>query len=362
MANYYEILGVSKDASEDEIKKAFRKLAHKHHPDKGGGNEAKFKEINEAYQVLSKKEKRQQYDQFGQTFHGNTGSQSGQGTGGFDFNGFSSQGFDFNGTGFEDIFSDMFGGGRRGSRARSGSDIQVDVEISFEEMVYGVKKEIRLRKLSRCDTCSGTGGEPGSKEDTCSECRGHGRVQRAVQSIFGTFAQEVSCNRCHGKGKIYSKKCRVCSGAGRFQKEEVFSVEIPAGVEDEQTLSVSGHGASGELGAPSGDLFITVHVRPHDFFKRQRDDIISHLSIAFSQAALGDTVSVETIEGPVKMKIPVGTQPGEVFRIKGKGVSHFGRFGHGDHLITIEVVIPKKLSSEEKKAIERLRDIEEQKK
>lgn len=365
MANYYEVLGVSKDASEDEIKKAFRKLAHTYHPDKGGGDEAKFKEINEAYQVLSKKEKRQQYDQFGQTFHGNTGGPGGQGQsgGGFDFNGFSSQGFDFNGTGFEDIFADMFGGGgRRGSRARSGSDIQVDVEISFEEMVYGVKKEIRLRKLSECDTCRGSGGEPGSKEETCSQCRGHGRVQRAVQSIFGTFAQEVACDRCHGKGKIYSKKCRTCGGAGRFQKEEALSVEIPAGVEDGQTLSVSGLGAVGEFGAPAGDLFITVHVRPHDSFKRQRDDITSRVSIGFSQAALGDTLSVETIDGLVKMKIPAGTQSGEVFRIKGKGVPHFGRFGHGDHLITITVVIPKKLSSEEKKAIERLRDLEQQKK
>lgn len=357
MADYYKTLGIEKGASEDEIKKAFRKLAHKYHPDKGTGDEAKFKEINEAYQVLSNKEKRQQYDQFGQTFHGNGGSGAGQGFGGFDFNGFSSQGFDFNGSGFEDIFSEMFGGQARGrgARSRAGSDIQVDVELSFEEMVGGVRKDIRFRKFSRCGTCSGTGGQPGSKEESCKECQGRGEVKRTVRSVFGTFAQVAPCERCHGKGKTYMERCKECSGAGRVQKEESVSVDIPAGIHDGQALSLSGHGAAGELGGPSGDLIVAVHVRPHDGFRRQGDDILSKLEISFAQAALGESVPVATVEGEVRMKVPAGTQPGEVFRLKGKGIPHMGRYGRGDHLVTVSVKVPKKLSNEEKRLIEALK-------
>ncbi|MDO8566213.1 MAG: molecular chaperone DnaJ [Candidatus Moranbacteria bacterium] len=359
MANYYDLLGVSKSASEDEIKKAFRKLAHKHHPDKGGGDEKKFKEINEAYQVLSNKEKRHQYDQYGQTFSGNPGAgRQGQHSGGFDFSGFSSQGgqgFDFSGTGFEDIFSDMFGGGGRSrSQARAGADIEVDVEITFAEMVEGVKKEIHLRKLSECSVCHGTGGKPGVKEETCGDCQGKGQVQRTVQTIFGTFAQAVLCERCHGRGKVYREKCGDCHGAGRLQKEERFSLEIPAGVNDGQTLSVRGGGAAGEDGARAGDLFVNIHIRPHPSFKRRGDDILSQLEITFAQAALGDKVEVGTIEGGVTMKIPQGTQPGEVFRVRGKGIPHLGHFGRGDHLVTVVLAVPKKLSREEKELIEKL--------
>lgn len=367
MADYYKILGVEKEASQDEIKKAFRKLAHKHHPDKGGGDEAKFKEINEAYQVLSNEQKRKQYDQFGQTFHGQGPQGGGQGFGGFssqggpgggfDFSGFSSQGFDFRGSGFEDIFSEMFGGqGQQRSRSRAGADIQVDVEISFEEMVHGAKKDIRLRKLSSCETCQGTGGKPGSKEETCAECNGSGQTRRTVRSIFGTFAQAIVCDRCHGKGKMFVEKCPACDGAGRLQKEESIAIDIPAGIRDEQTLVAPNHGAAGEHGAPQGDLLIMVHVRPHKEFKRQGDDIASRLEISFAQAALGDTVLVGTIDGDVRMKIPAGTQPGEVFRLKGKGIPRLGRLSsRGDHLITVSVRIPKKLSSEEKRLIEALR-------
>lgn len=366
MANYYETLGVAKNASEDEIKKAFRKLAHKHHPDKGGGDEKKFKEINEAYQVLSSKEKRSQYDQFGQTFHGNGGGAS-RGQGGFGgFEGFSSQGgagFDFSGSGFEDIFSDIFGGGgfgggRSRSQSRTGSDIAVDVEITFEEMVHGARKEIRLRKLSHCDVCRGTGGKPHSKEETCSECQGSGQIRRTVQTIFGAFAQASVCERCHGRGKMYKEKCEVCRGAGRIQKEDQMALEIPAGIRDGQTLSVSGGGAAGEDGAPSGDLFVNVHVRPHAHLKRQGDDIISQLLITFPQAVLGDKVNVETVEGNVTMKIPAGTQAGEVFRIRSKGVPHMGHFGRGDHLVTVSLFVPKKLSREEKELIEKLQKLE----
>ncbi|MFZ2187673.1 MAG: molecular chaperone DnaJ [Candidatus Moraniibacteriota bacterium] len=360
--DYYEILGVAKNASEDEIKKAFRKLAHQHHPDKGGGDEKKFKEINEAYQVLSKKDKRSQYDQFGQNFHGNGGGRSSQGQGGFGGSsgrGGSAAGFDFSGTGFEDIFSDMFGGGGRSrGQSRVGADIAVDIEITFAEMVHGVKKDIRLRKLSRCDVCGGTGGKPHSKEDTCSECQGSGQIRRTVQTIFGAFAQEAVCERCHGRGKTYKEKCTTCHGDGRTQKEEHISIEIPGGIRDEQTLSVSGRGAAGEDGAPSGDLFVNVHVRPHASLKRRGDDIVSDLQITFAQAALGGKVNVGTIEGDVTMKIPAGTQPGEVFRVRGKGVPHLGHYGRGDHLVTISLFVPKKLSREEKDLIEKLGKLE----
>ncbi len=354
MTNYYDTLGVSKNASDDEIKKAFRKLAHKYHPDKGGGDEKKFKEINEAYQVLSDKEKRHQYDQFGQTYSGQgSGQRQGQGFGGFDFSGFSSQGG--SASGFEDIFADMFGGGGRShGRSRAGSDIQVDVEITFEEMVKGAKKELRLRKLSYCDVCHGTGGKPGVKESSCADCQGSGQIQSTVQTIFGAFAQMKTCERCFGRGKTYAEKCRECHGAGRLQKEEQVTIEIPAGIRDEQTLSVRGGGAAGEHGAPAGDLFVNIHIRPHPSLKRRGDDIMSHLEITFAQAALGDKVNINTIEGAVTMKIPAGTQSGEVFRIRGKGIPHLGHYGRGDHLVTVMLHVPKKLSREEKELIEQL--------
>jgi molecular chaperone DnaJ len=292
----------------------------------------------------------------------------GQGFGGFDFSGFSAQGgpasgWDFGGTGFEDIFSDIFSGRGTGrGRSKAGADIQVDVEISFEEMVRGVEKEITLRKLSQCTTCRGSGGKPGSNQHTCSVCKGSGQVRRTVQSIFGTFAQASVCENCRGSGKTYAEQCPTCQGIGRREAEEKIAVAIPAGIRDTQVLSMAGQGAAGEAGSGAGDLFIVVHVRPHATLKRRGDDILSTLDITFPQAALGDKITLTTIEGPVTMKIPSGTQAGEVFRIKGKGVPHVGQFGRGDHLVSISLKIPKKLSSEEKKAIEFLRDVEQHKK
>lgn len=374
--NYYNILGVSKDASDEEIKKAYRKLAHKYHPDKAGGDEKKFKEINSAYQVLSDKAKRQQYDQFGQTFdQGGFGgggfegfSRQGETAGGWDFGdifkdgnfsagGGSAFGGEFSGD-FSDIFSDIFSSGRsRGRRrAKAGQDIQVDVEISFSEMVRGASRNIRLYKTVKCSVCNGTGGEPDAREETCPTCQGLGQVQKNTRSFFGSFSQILTCPDCRGSGKIISKKCKKCGGDGRVKEEQEIKIEIPAGISDGQTISLEGRGEAGETGAPSGDLLVNVHIAPHQKFKREGNNIISQEFITFSQAVLGDKIPVETIDGQVKMKIPSGMQSGEIFRIKGEGVPILRKGGRGDHLVKIIVKIPKNLTREQRELIENLRD------
>ena len=358
MADYYKILGVDKSASDDEIKKAYRKLAHKYHPDKKGGDENKFKEINGAYQVLSDKAKRQQYDQFGQNFEGGGGSGfggfSGQ-SGGFDFSGFSQGGAEW-----EDIFSDIFGGSRRGSQGRkkTGQYIQVDVEISFEEMVRGVDKTINLYKRVTCDHCHATGGEPGSKEEKCPECKGAGQIRRTMNSILGTFSQVVTCPTCKGKGVSYSQKCTKCGGDGRVRENRSIKVSIPGGIYDGQAVTLQGQGEAGELGGLSGDLYIVVHVKNHPAFKRKDFDILSEQHISFSQAVLGEKIEVETIDGKVRMKIPSGTQSGELFRIRERGASRLGSSGRGDHFVKIIVDVPKKISRQQKKIIEELKNLD----
>ncbi|HWQ60178.1 MAG TPA: molecular chaperone DnaJ [Candidatus Fimivivens sp.] len=361
MANkdYYGILGIPRDASQDDIKKAFRKLAHKHHPDKQGGDEAKFKEANEAYGVLSDPEKRKRYDQFGSADGpAGFGGFNGNGAGGFDFGDFQ---FGGGAGGFEDLFSDIFSGGYGGARQRgprAGSDIQVDVEISFMDMVNGVERTVRLRKTVVCTDCDGTGGKKGSKEVTCEDCKGSGQIRQTVRSVLGTFAQVAQCPRCHGKGRRYEASCPTCHGEGRVTGEEEITVRVPAGIEDGQVISVPGKGSAGEHGAPAGDLFVLVHVKPHPSLERRGENVLSRLAVSFPQVALGDTVSVETVHGPVRMKIPAGTQPGEVFRIKGKGLRNVRGFGQGDHLVTVRLEVPKKLSGKEKKIIEELRGAE----
>lgn len=354
--DFYEVLGVSKDASEEDIKKAYRKLAHKYHPDKQGGNEAKFKEVNEAYQVLSDKQKRSQYDQFGHAFG------SGQaGAGGFEgFQGFSGGGFDFGkGQGFEDIFSDIFSSAGFGARSsgpkeRVGSDIAVDVEISFEEMAKGVEKEIDLYKKVLCDSCEGTGAE-NKQTKTCPTCKGSGKVERTTKSFFGTFAQVTTCPECHGKGNIPEKKCKKCGGDGVVRDYSKVKVNIPAGIENGQTMRITGYGEMPRGGGRAGDLFVNIHVQDHPKFKRAGDNIHSKIEITFSQATLGDKVSVNTIEGPVKIKITPGTQSGDIFKIRGKGVKRLDSIRTGDHLVEVQVVTPKRLSRQQKSAIEDLK-------
>lgn len=375
--NYYDILGVDKGASDDEIKRAYRKLAHKHHPDKAGGDAQKFKEINEAYQTLSDKTKRQQYDQFGRTFD-QRGAGGGQGFEGFDFSGFSTKGgpasgwdfsgfqqgfggqdFHFESGGFEDIFSDIFGGnfggGRRRDKRRAGRDIQIDVEISFEEMVSGARREVSLMQQVVCDVCKGSGGEPGSKEETCATCKGSGQVQKTVRSFFGSFAQVSTCPMCEGKGRVFSQKCSKCKGEGRAKEKKSIKIDIPAGIADGQTISMQGYGEAGEKGARSGDLYITVHVKPHPKFERQGNNVMLTEHISISQAVLGDKIDVDTITGKVHMKIPSGTQSGEIFRIKGEGIPQLGRTGsRGDQLVTIIVDIPKNPTREQRRIVEEL--------
>lgn len=352
MADFYKTLGIEKGATDEEIKKAYRKLAHKYHPDKAGGDEEKFKEINEAYQVLSDKTKRAQYDQFGQTFNGAGGA--GGGFSGFEgFSGFGQEGFGgFSGSGgWEDVFSDIFGGRSRATHQEVGRDIQTDIEISFEEMVKGVKREIKLYKNVTCEVCGGTGGAPGSKEETCSDCHGSGRIRKSIRTILGTIAQETVCDKCKGRGKVYSEKCKKCSGEGVHKDEKIISIDVPAGISNGQTISVRGEGEAGKQGAPSGDLFVNVYVKKHPKFIRNEDDIVSEESISFSQAVLGDKIEVETIEGMVSMKIPPGTQSGEIFRIRHMGVPQLRGGGRGHHLVKIKVAIPKKISHKEKELI-----------
>jgi molecular chaperone DnaJ len=355
--DYYQTLGIDKNASQDEIKKAYRKLAHKHHPDKKGGDEAKFKEINEAYQTLSDAKKRSQYDQFGSSY-GQAGSGGFSGFGGFGGSqgagGF--QGFDFQGSGFEDIFSDFFGGGGQASRRQaSGSDIVVDVEINFEEMAKGVKKKIKVYKKIKCQTCDGTGAKD-KKTEQCSQCGGGGQVKKTRQTFFGAFSQVEICDKCRGKGHIPKQRCENCGGDGVVRDYQEMEINIPAGIEDQQTLRVSGGGEASVEGGPAGDLYIKINIKPHNNFKRKGNDIISRISINFSQAILGDRVEAETVYGPVKLKIPAGIQAGDFLRIKGKGIKTMGGFGQGNHLVEIKIKTPQRLSWSQKKLVEKMKE------
>jgi molecular chaperone DnaJ len=362
--DYYKILGIDKGASADEIKKAFREKAHKFHPDKPGGDEAKFKELNEAYQVLGDATKRSQYDQFGSTFEQ---AQRGGGFTGFDgfrdFSGFANgfnQGqngnwqFDLNDLG--DVFGDMFGfgSGRGGARKRRGNDIEVSLAVDFLEAVFGTEKEIALNKTVACDRCAGQGAEPGSKVETCNTCKGTGRVTRVQRTILGNIQSQTVCQTCEGSGKTYSQKCSKCRGAGITREVARLNVRIPAGINQNEAIRLSGQGEAGPKGAEAGDLYLKIRINPDKRFKRQDYDIISEQTIGFSQAALGDKIEIETVDGPVTLKIPEGTQSGRVFMLRGKGVPKLHSHGRGDHLVTIIVKIPIGLSRQQRKILEDL--------
>lgn len=361
--DYYKTLGVSKNASPDEIKRAYRRLAQEHHPDKGG-NQEKFKEVNEAYQVLSDPQKKSQYDQFGTTFEQAQARGNAHGFEGFrDFSSFAEafnfgQGGNNNGGGFEDIFEGIFGGGQRGARRGSrqrGQDIGVDVEISLEEAFKGTDKEINLRKAVACDKCAGSGAEPGSKIKTCPTCKGQGQIEQRTGGGFFSFSQVVVCPDCQGSGKKAEKSCSHCGGDGRIKESKNLRVKIPAGIQSGQMISLAGQGEAGAHGAPGGDLYITVHVRPDPRFTREGDNLFYDLPISFTQAALGDKIEVPTLGGWVNLKIPEAIESGTNIRLEGKGMPRLQKRGFGDMIVRVKIKTPKRLSRKAKELLEELK-------
>lgn len=357
--DYYEVLGVSKTATQDELKKAYRKLARKYHPDLNKDNpEAaeKFKECNEAYSVLSDEQKRAQYDQFGPEAFENGGMGGGPGAGGF--GGFGG----FGGSGMEDIFDMFFGGQGRGGRSNNagpqrGADLRYDMEITFEEAAFGVEKEISLKRSERCEHCHGEGAEPGSKVETCPECHGSGYVRFTQNTMFGQMVNERPCSRCHGEGKIISNPCKECGGSGTVKKTKKLKVKIPAGVDNGSRLRVGGEGEAGLKGGPSGDLYVYLYVKPHKFFERDGTTVLCEVPINIVQATLGAEIKVPTLDGQVTMKVPEGTQPGKVMRLKGKGIPSLRGGGRGDQLVRMKVVVPTKLTDKQKDALQKFADI-----
>jgi len=357
--DYYKVLGVDKGASQDEIKKAFRQKAHQCHPDKAGGDEAKFKEINEAYQVLGDQKKRAQYDQFGSSFEHAQAGGGFQGFEGFrDFSGYTN-GFNVNMDdlgemfgGFGDIFG--FGGGTRNKRAHRGRDIQMILEVDFLDAVFGADKDVSLKKTVKCDHCHGNCAEPGSKIETCQTCGGTGRVTKIQRTILGNMQVQTTCEACGGEGKMYNQKCTKCHGSGVCQEIVNLKINIPAGINNGETIRLSGQGEAGEKGAQSGDLYLQIRVKPDKRFERDDYDIKSKAEISFTQAALGDKIEVETVDGYVKLYIPDGTQSGTVFKLKGKGVERLQGRGRGDHLVEIIVKTPKSLSRKQKELLREL--------
>src|SRR5512144_1036037 len=331
--DYYEILGIGRNANNDEIKAAFRKLARQYHPDvnKEDGSEEKFKEINEAYGVLSDSDKRARYDRFGKEGLGNMGG------------GFHDYTVDFG-----DIFEELFGGfgfstGRRSSRRspRRGRDLQMQVSLSFEEAVFGVEKDIEFEREETCSRCNGSGAEPGTTPVRCSTCNGQGEVRQVRQTFLGQMVQTTTCPTCNGRGEIISSPCKTCNGGGLERKTVKKRVQIPAGVDGGTQIRLAGEGGPGVFGGPNGSLFLIMDVKPHKFFKRRENDLLLNLDINIAQAALGADIMVPTLDGDEKLRIPAGTQPGKVFHMKGKGVPHLRRKDHrGDQMVIINVDIP----------------------
>ena len=339
--DYYEVLGVNQNTNIEEIKKAYRKLALKHHPDRNPGDqaaEARFREATEAYQILSDPERRGQYDRFG-----HAAFEQGAGFGGFDFAA----------AGFEDVFSDIFGdffggGGRRRSRNRRGEDLRDDLEITFEEAISGIEKTIAVPRIVPCETCSGLGTRDGKPRETCGSCRGTGQL-RFQQ---GLFSIAKTCGQCNGQGSVLRDPCRACGGSGATRTQQTLSVRIPAGVDTGSRLKLRGEGEAGQNGGPAGDLYVVLHVRDHSIFRREGNDVVCEVPISFAQAALGTELDVPTVEGKVMMKIPSGTQSGAVFRLKGKGAPDVRGYGRGDALVQVLIETPKKLSAKQRELLE----------
>src|SRR6056297_329409 len=350
--DYYDILGISKDASQKEIKRAYRKLAKKYHPDMNNGDDSsgeKFKQISEAYEILSDPDKRKRYDQYGHSCINEDD---------FNFDDFARGGFG----GFEDIFDMFFGGGmggmnRRRNAPQRGRDLQYRLNISFEDAAFGTEKKITIPRTEVCPVCDGKGAESSSDVKTCSKCNGKGQIRVTQQTPFGQFAQTRTCDKCGGSGEIVENPCSNCHGTGKVKRRRKLTINIPAGVNNGSKLRMSNEGEAGEKGAPSGDLYILINVEEHDLFDRKGDDIYCEVPINFVQATLGDEIQVPTLDGKVKFKIPQGTQPGTTFRLKNKGVNHLNRSERGDQYIKTKVVIPENLNDKQKELLIEFADI-----
>ena len=347
--DYYDALGVARNASPEDLKKAFRKLAMQYHPDRNGeaGAETRFKQVNEAYEVLSDPEKRAMYDRFG-----HAANQAGA-------DGFARgfEGFGFGGLG--DIFDTFFGGaGSRQQRGPSrGSDVRRTMTLTFEEAVFGIDREVEVQTAELCAVCNGLRSEPGFEPERCSQCNGSGELRRVQQSIFGQFVNVAMCDRCRGEGRVVTHPCKNCKGVGREKRKRKLAVKIPGGVDDGSQMRLSGEGEIGNHGGPRGNLYIQLHVKPHEIFRRDEDDLIVDVDLNFAQAGLGDEVPVPTIDGePHELRIPAGTQGGETFVVRGKGVPHLRGSGRGDMIVHVNVVTPKNLSKEQKDLLKKLAD------
>ena len=343
--DYYEVLGVARNATDEEIRKAFRKLAFKYHPDHNhdDGAEKQFKEVNEAYEVLSDADKRAAYDRFG---HGGAEGFFGRGFDGFDFGGFG------------DIFDAFFGGAATATRQapQQGADLRAEIIITFEEAALGCEKEITISRIENCSFCQGIGCKPGSQPSRCLDCNGTGQVRRVQRSVFGRFVSTTTCSQCRGEGRIITEPCSNCKGTGKEKRQRNILVKIPPGVNDGSQVCLSGEGQAGVRGGSAGDLYVTLSVKHHELFTRDGDDIHYELPLNLAQAALGAEVEVPTLDGETKLQVPAGSQTGTVFRLKGQGVPHFNKSGRGDQLVTLFVVIPDKLTKKQRQLLQELAD------
>lgn len=348
--DYYAVLGIDRNANDAEIKKAFRKLAHKFHPDKGTGDDVKFKEISEAYNVLGDKKRRAEYDSYGRVFSDGAG---GAGFGGFDFQGAGFDQNNFQGFDLGDIFGDIFSG-RGTAQAKRGRDISIDMEISFKDSVFGVERKVLLTKTGKCETCNGNGAKKGTTLDTCSTCNGNGNIHETKRSLLGTFDSVRQCDKCNGTGKVPKDKCAACKGLGVLRREEEIVMSIPPNVNNGEMIRMNGAGEA-VPGGVAGDLYIKLHVKDDDRFKKEGYNLTTTLNVKLSDALLGNEYSVYTLDDSIKVKIPAGAAPNEILRVKGKGVP-LNESRRGDLLIKLNIQLPRKLSKKAKKAIEELRE------